>query len=184
MNYNYEEWQRIKIKGKTKFIFDFKNFMIIVMFISIFLIVKSVVFRQLYPLKELLFYGMYMIISFSILLIVAQSIKWRLYIKIFKRKLKRVSTIIIKLSEILIGLLNLWVPLGIFYSIFSIAPNSYILKKLSFTLDYIFCFTGYIITNCVFWVLIGIILEFFINASYIKDNNSIYIFISKNIDNI
>ncbi len=53
--------------------------MIIIMFILIFLIVKGVTFKQVYLLKEVLFYITYMIISFSVLLIIAQSIRWKWY---------------------------------------------------------------------------------------------------------
>lgn len=146
MKYNYEEWERMKIKGKTKFIFNFENLMIIIMFILIFLVIKGVTFRQGYLLKEFLFYVIYMIISFSVLLILAQSIKWNLYIKFFKGKSKKISTIIIKLNEILT------------------------------------CFTSYILINSIVWIFIGVLLELFININFLKDNNQVYIFISKKVD--
>ncbi|APM38998.1 hypothetical protein [Clostridium kluyveri] len=182
MKYNYEEWERMKIKGKTKFIFNFENLMIIIMFILIFLIVKGVTFRQGYLLKEFLFYAIYMIISFSVLLILAQSVRWNLYIKFSNGKLKNTSTIIIKLNEILIGLLTLWIPLGIFCSIFVITSNSYILKNLTFTLNYVAYFTSYILINSMVWIFIGVLLELFININFLKDNNQVYIFISKKVD--
>lgn len=146
MKYNYEEWERMKIKGKTKFIFNFENLMIIIMFILIFLVIKGVTFRQGYLLKEFLFYVIYMIISFSVLLILAQSVRWNLYIKFSNGKLKNTSTIIIKLNEILT------------------------------------CFTSYILINSIVWIFIGVLLELFININFLKDNNQVYIFISKKVD--
>ncbi|MFL0196369.1 hypothetical protein ACJDU8_12500 [Clostridium sp. WILCCON 0269] len=184
MNYYCEEWERMQIKGKIKFILDFKNLMIIIMFIFLFLIVKSITFRQFYLLKEISFYIIYMVISISILLIISQCIKWNLYMRFFKGNFKKESAIM-KLKEIFVGLLNLWIPLGIFCSIFIITPNSHILKNLNFTLKYISYFTGYVIMNCMAWLFIGFILEIFININFlklVKNKNQIYVFISKRVD--
>lgn len=185
MNYYCEEWNRMKIKGKIKFILDIKNLMLAFIFIFIFLVVKIFTLKQFYLLKEFIFYIVYMAVAFSILLIISQSIKWNLYEKFFNGNFSKKS-FIIKLSEIILGILSLWIPLGIFYSIFAIAPNSYILKNLSFTFNYIVYFTAYIIVNCIFWISIGFILEFLINIKaigflnpLIKGKNKIYILIDK-----
>lgn len=182
MKYNHNEWERMRIKGKVKFIFDLENLMIIIMFILIFLIVKSVTFKQSYLLKEFLFYIIYMIISFSILLVLAQSIRWNLYKNFSKGSLRRKSNIIVRLNKVLIGLLNLWIPLGIFYSIFIITPSSYILKKLTFTLNYIEQFTTYILVNSIVWIFIGLLLELFININLGEGRKGVYIFIDKKVE--
>ena len=185
MKYNYNEWERMRIKGKVKFIFDLENLMIIIMFILIFLVVKSVTFKHGYLLKEFLFYMIYMIISFSILLVLAQSIRWNLYTRFSEfseENAKRKSNVIVKLNELLIGLLNLWIPLGIFYSIFMITPSSYILKNLTFTLNYVEQFTNYILINSIVWIFIGVLLELFININFLEDKKGVYIFINKKVE--
>ncbi|WP_207876665.1 hypothetical protein, partial [Clostridium sp. HV4-5-A1G] len=181
MNYYCEEWNRMKIKGKFKFILDVKNLMLIFIFILIFLTVKVFAYNQLYLFKEFIFYILYMIITFSILLIISQSIKWNLYKRFFNGDFSKKSPTI-KLGEIFLGILSLWIPLGIFYSIFIISPNSYILKHLSFTLNYVIYFTAYIIVNCIFWISMGLVLEFLINIKtmsflnpLIENKNKIYI---------
>ncbi|HBC97254.1 MAG TPA: hypothetical protein DC034_10735 [Clostridium sp.] len=185
MNYYCEEWDRMKIKGKFKFILDFKNLMLILMFIFIFLIVKIFTFNQFYLLKEFIFYVLYMIGAFSVLMIVSQSIKWNLYEKFFNGNFSKKS-LVIKLGEIFLGILSLWIPLGIFYSIFVITPNSYILKNLSFTLNYLIYFTAHISVNCILWILMGFVLEFLITIktmnflnSLIESKNKIYILVDK-----
>ena len=185
MNYYCEEWDRMKIKGKFKFILDFKNLMLILMFIFIFLIVKIFTFNQFYLLKEFIFYVLYMIGAFSVLMIVSQSIKWNLYEKFFNGNFSKKS-LVIKFGEIFLGILSLWIPLGIFYSIFVITPNSYILKNLSFTLNYLIYFTAHISVNCILWILMGFVLEFLITIktmnflnSLIESKNKIYILVDK-----
>ncbi|MCI1944149.1 hypothetical protein [Clostridium luticellarii] len=185
MNYYCEEWDRMKIKGKIKFVLDIKNLMLALVFIFIFLVVKIFTLNQFYLLKEFIFYIIYMSVVFSILLAISQLIRWNLYEKFFSENFSGKS-VIIKLSEIFIGILSLWIPLGIFYSIFVITPNSYILKSLSFTFNYVIYFTAYIIVNCIFWISIGFIFEFIINVkniglfnALIGRKNKIYILIDK-----
>lgn len=128
MNYYCEEWDRMKIKGKFKFILDFKNLMLILMFIFIFLIVKIFTFNQFYLLKEFIFYVLYMIGAFSVLMIVSQSIKWNLYEKFFNGNFSKKS-LVIKLGEIFLGILSLWIPLGILFYICNNSQFLYIEKS-------------------------------------------------------
>lgn len=181
MNYYYEEWENMKTKGKIRFILDVENLMIALIFIFIFSVIKIITEEQFTTTKDCLFYIIYMMISFSILLTTSQLIKWTLYRNFFNKNSNKKS-IFIRLSEIAIGILNLWMPLGIFNSIYKIGPNSYIVKNINFTLDYVAHFTIYVLSNCIFWVFIGIILEFLLNiesSSRLKKRGVIYIFSNK-----
>lgn len=150
MNYNYEEWEKMKLKGLIKFIFDLKNFILMFILITAFTIANLITTKILPLTKEFLVYFVFMIIILICLWILTQLMKWNLYKNMFEGDWG-CKLLLLKFWETSIGVLNLWVPIGILTSIYEI-DYSY---NSDMNLNYIFI-------KCILWIIGGIFFELFI----------------------
>lgn len=171
MNHNYEEWEKMKLKGLIKFIFDLNNFILMFILIAAFTI-TNLITRKILPLtKEFLVHFILMIIILICLWILTQFIKWNLYKNIFERNWGS-KLILVKFSEISIGILSIWIPIGILTSIYGIDYTYANNINLNYAL--------YILIKCFLWSIGGTLFELIVinaecNYKSISSDNFIII---------
>lgn len=179
MNYNYEEWEKMKLKGLIKFIFDLKNFILMFILITAFTIANLVTRKNIHLTKEFIIHFVFMVIILNCLWILTQFIKWNLYKNIFEKNWEG-KLILPKIHETFIGVLSLWIPIGILTSIYGI-DYSY---ANNMNLNYIKKLTLYISIKCILWAIGGTLFELFVINVGEKNNsvgNDNFIIISKYI---
>lgn len=161
MNYNYEEWERMKLKGLIKFTFDISNFMLMFILVSVFTI-ATLITRKILPFaKEFLIHFVFMIIILIVLWILAQLVKWNLYKKVTEN-IWRSKSNLVKFCEIVIGILSVWIPIGIFTSIYGMNYTDANWTIYNLNLNYVIEFIRYISIKCLFWTIGGILFELFV----------------------
>lgn len=183
MNYNYEEWKRMKVKGLIKYTLDIKNFIMIFILITVFTIV-SLLTKKILPFKkEFTVHIIFVIVILIFLWIGTQLIRWMLYKNILEGCWGN-RLAFVRFYEILMGLINIWIPLGMLLAVYGIDYSNAMWRIKDLNLYYILNLVGYISLRCILWIVIGTLFEVLISTSednYDENNSEHFIMVDKYI---